>query len=218
MPGIAVSVQAEPTDLRSWLALARRLESAGFHGLLMGDHPGFGASPWPALGSAAAVTQTLHLGTYVVQAGVREPIHVAADAATLDTLAPDRVLLGLGAGHTPREWADIGRDRPRPRQRAARLAEFVEAVAALLRGRTVIQDGEYLTLRSRSPATGRPPSRRSARDFPAPCLQTSPARLSCSSAATKRWPLRYALRRQNSGSPATSSASKPFPPLSACWP
>jgi probable F420-dependent oxidoreductase len=147
MPGIAVSVQAEPTDLRSWLALARRLESAGFHGLLMGDHPGFGASPWPALGSAAAVTQTLHLGTYVVQAGVREPIHVAADAATLDTLAPDRVLLGLGAGHTPREWADIGRDRPRPRQRAARLAEFVEAVAALLRGRTVIQDGEYLTLR-----------------------------------------------------------------------
>jgi probable F420-dependent oxidoreductase len=147
MPGIAVSVQAEPTDLRSWLALARRLESAGFHGLLMGDHPGSGASPWPALGSAAAVTQTLHLGTYVVQAGVREPIHVAADAATLDTLAPDRVLLGLGAGHTPREWADIGRDRPRPRQRAARLAEFVEAVAALLRGRTVIQDGEYLTLR-----------------------------------------------------------------------
>src|SRR5450756_853438 len=33
MSGIAVSVQAEPTDLRSWLALARRLESAGFPGL-----------------------------------------------------------------------------------------------------------------------------------------------------------------------------------------
>jgi alkanesulfonate monooxygenase SsuD/methylene tetrahydromethanopterin reductase-like flavin-dependent oxidoreductase (luciferase family) len=101
MAGIAVSVQAVPTDLRSWLALARRLESAGFHGLLMGDHPGSGASPWPALGSAAAVTQTLRLGTYVVQAGVREPMHVAADAATLDTLAPGRVVLGLGAGHTP---------------------------------------------------------------------------------------------------------------------
>ena len=147
MSSIAVSVQAAPTDLRSWLALARRLESAGFHGLLMGDHPGSGASPWPALGSAAAVTQTLRLGTYVVQAGVREPMHVAADAATLDTLAPGRVLLGLGAGHTPREWADIGQDRPRPRQRAERLAEFVEAVAALLRGRTVTQDGRYLTLR-----------------------------------------------------------------------
>lgn len=146
MPDIAVSVQAEPTDLNSWLALARRLESAGFHGLVMGDHPGCGASPWPALGSAAAVTQTLQLGTYVVQAGVREPMHVAADAATLDILAPRRVLLGLGAGHTPREWADIGQDRPRPRQRAERLAEFVEAVAALLRGRTVTQGGGYLAL------------------------------------------------------------------------
>jgi probable F420-dependent oxidoreductase len=147
MSGIAVSAQAEPADLRSWLALARRLESAGFHGLMMGDHPGCGASPWPALGSAAAVTRTLQLGTYVVQAGVREPVHVAADAATLEVLAPGRVLLGLGAGHTPREWADIGQDRPRPRQRAERLAEFVEAVAALLKGRTVTRDGRHLTLR-----------------------------------------------------------------------
>ena len=146
MPDIAVSVQAEPDDLRSWLALARRLDSAGFHALVMGDHPGSGASPWPALGSAAAVTQTLRLGTYVVQAGVREPMHVAADAATLDILAPGRVLLGIGAGHTPREWADVGRDRPGPRQRAERLAEFVEAVAALLGGRTVTQDGRYLAL------------------------------------------------------------------------
>jgi probable F420-dependent oxidoreductase len=147
MPDIAVSVQAAPADLRSWLALARRLESAGFRGLLTGDHPGSGASPWPALGSAAAVTQTLLLGTYVVQAGVREPAHVAADAATLDLLAPGRVLLGVGAGHTPREWADIGQDRPSPRQRAERLAEFAEAVAALLKGRTVTQDGRYLKLR-----------------------------------------------------------------------
>jgi alkanesulfonate monooxygenase SsuD/methylene tetrahydromethanopterin reductase-like flavin-dependent oxidoreductase (luciferase family) len=112
MPDISVSVQAEPADLRAWLVLARRLESSGFRALLMGDHPGSGTSPWPALGSAAAVTQTLRLGTYVVQAGVREPVHVAADAATLDILAPDRVLLGIGAGHTPREWADIGRQRP----------------------------------------------------------------------------------------------------------
>jgi probable F420-dependent oxidoreductase len=146
MPEISVSVQAEPTDLRAWLALARRLESSGFRALLMGDHPGSGASPWPALGSAAAVTQTLKLGTYVVQAGVREPMHVAADAATLDILAPDRVLLGIGAGHTPREWADIGRQRPAPGQRAERLAEFAQAVAGLLRGHTVTHDGSHLTL------------------------------------------------------------------------
>jgi len=144
---IAVSVQAEPTDLKSWLTLARRLESAGFRGLVMGDHPGSGASPWPALGCAAGVTERLRLGTYVAQAGVREPMHVAADAATLDILAPGRVLLGIGAGHTPREWQDIGRHRPEPRERAGRLVEFVEAVAGLLKGDTVTREGAYLTLR-----------------------------------------------------------------------
>lgn len=146
VPRITISVQAEPTDLRSWLALAQRLERAGFHGLLMGDHPGSGASPWPALGCAAAVTETLKLGSYVVQAGVREPMHVAAEAATLDILAPGRVVLGVGAGHTPREWADVGQTRPGPRQRAERLAEFVTAVAGLLSGETVTLDGSYLTL------------------------------------------------------------------------
>ena len=44
---VVAGVQAEPTDLRSWLALARRVESAGFSSLLMGDHPGSGVSPWP---------------------------------------------------------------------------------------------------------------------------------------------------------------------------
>jgi len=146
VPNLAVSVQAEPAGLPSWLDLARRLESGGFRALLMGDHPGSGASPWAALGSAAAVTQTLQLGTYVVQAGVREPVHVAADAATLDILAPGRVLLGIGAGHTPREWADVGRTRPGPRDRAARLAEFAEVVAALLQGQTVTREGGHLSL------------------------------------------------------------------------
>lgn len=145
---IAVSVQAEPADLKSWLALARRLEASGFRGLLAGDHPGSGAAPMPALGAAAAVTRTLQLGTYVIQAGVREPMHVAADAATLDILAPGRVVLGIGAGHTPREWSDVGRERPAPPERAERMAEFAEAVSRLLRGDTVTLDGRHLTLRN----------------------------------------------------------------------
>jgi len=93
------------------------------------------------------VTRTLTLGTYVTQAGVREPVHVAADAATLDILAPGRVRLGLGAGHTPREWQDLGRARPAPGERAGRLAEFAEVTARLLRGETVTHEGRYLTLR-----------------------------------------------------------------------
>jgi probable F420-dependent oxidoreductase len=156
---VVVNVQAEPADLRSWLALARRVESAGFGALLIGDHPGSGVSPWPALGCAAAVTTTLKLGTYVIQAGVREPMHVAADAASLDLLAPGRVVLGIGAGHTPREWDDIGQQRPAPGDRAGRLAEFATAVAALLAGETVTRQGRYIRLHGSRldglPASGR---------------------------------------------------------------
>ena len=143
---IKVSVQAEPRDIDSWLALARRLESSGFDALLAGDHPGAGASPWPALGAAAAATTSLRLGTHVLQAGVRDPMQAAADAATLDILAPGRVLFGLGAGHTFREWEAIGRQRPSPTDRAGRLVEFVDAVARLLKGESVTVDGRYLRL------------------------------------------------------------------------
>jgi probable F420-dependent oxidoreductase len=144
---LRIGVQAEPRGIESWLALARRLEAAGFDALLMGDHPGSGASPWPGLGAAAAVTQTLRLGTYVLQAGDREPVHAAADAASLDVLAPGRVVLGLGAGHTFREWEETGRSRPSASARAQRLAEFVEAVALLLAGERVDVEGNFISLR-----------------------------------------------------------------------
>lgn len=143
---ITVSVQAQPHDGPSWLALARRLEWRGFEALLVADHPGSTASPWPALGAAAAVTTTLGIGTYVLQCGVRDPVQAAADAATLNLLAPGRVLLGMGAGHTFREWEATGGRRPSASDRAGRLAEFVEAVDGLLRGDRVTLDGRYLHL------------------------------------------------------------------------
>jgi probable F420-dependent oxidoreductase len=143
---IVISVQAEPRDVASWLALASRLEAGGFEALLVGDHPGSGAAPWPALGAAAAVTSKLGLGTYVLQTGVRDPVQVAADAATLDLLAPGRVWLGLGAGHTFAEWECNGRPRPPSGDRAGRLVEFVDAVYRLLNGETVNVEGRYLHL------------------------------------------------------------------------
>jgi probable F420-dependent oxidoreductase len=143
---VAIAMQASPRDMKSWTALAHRVEGSGFHALLIGDHPGSGPSPWPSLGAAAAATSTLNLGTYVLQTGVADPISVAANAATLDLLAPGRVLLGLGAGHTFREWEATGLQRPSTRDRVGRLLEFATAVERLLDGQTVTVDGRYLTL------------------------------------------------------------------------
>jgi probable F420-dependent oxidoreductase len=104
------------------------------------------ASAGEALGAAAAATSTLGVGTCVLQAGVRDPFRTAADAATLDLLAPGRVLLGLGAGHTFEEWETVGALRPSAADRTGRLVEFVTAVAGLLAGETVDLEGRFLRL------------------------------------------------------------------------
>ncbi|MBG0567571.1 LLM class flavin-dependent oxidoreductase [Actinoplanes aureus] len=143
------SVQAQPTDAASWLRLAQRCEQAGFDTLQAADHPGSCAAPSVALAAAAAVTTRIRLGAYVSNAGVREPIHLAADVATLDVISGGRARLGLGAGHTPAEWRAIGRERPDVRGRVDRCLAVAEAVVALLAGETVTrrEPGETVTRR-----------------------------------------------------------------------
>ncbi|WP_045739660.1 LLM class flavin-dependent oxidoreductase [Actinoplanes rectilineatus] len=131
------SLQAVPQDAASWKALAVRCEEAGFDALLVPDHPGSCASPFVALAAAAAVTSRIGLGSNVVNAGVREPILVAADVATLDVISGGRARLGVGAGHTPAEWRAVGRERPDVAGRVDHCLAFTEAVRALLDGEPV---------------------------------------------------------------------------------
>lgn len=134
---VQFSIQASPRDRLSWLELARRCEDVGVRALLVSDHPGSGPSPFVALAAAGAATSTLRLGSYVLNAGVRDPLLVAGDVATLDVVSGGRAEVGLGAGHTPAEWAMTGRTRPGPTARAQRLVSVAGAVADLLAGRTV---------------------------------------------------------------------------------
>ena len=71
---VTFALQARPEDAAGWLALARQAEEIGFESLYVADHPGSCAAPFVALAAAAAVTTRLRLGSYVVNAGVREPI------------------------------------------------------------------------------------------------------------------------------------------------
>lgn len=142
---IRIGVQADvPPDARSWWDLARKVEALGFDALYVADHPGVTAAPFAALASAAAVTSTLKLGTYVCNAGVREPVALARDAATVDVLSNGRFILGLGCGHTPVEWTMAGRDYPSASARVARLAEVTDVVARLLAGEVVTFNGAHV--------------------------------------------------------------------------
>lgn len=152
----AFALQAQPADAASWLELAARAETAGFDTLQAADHPGSCAAPYVALAAAAAVTSRIGLGSYVSNAGVREPILLAADVATLDLVSGGRARLGLGAGHTPAEWLAVGRERPDVPGRVDRCLAVAEAVRALLDGETVTVHTPHLDLHEAHLAQPRP--------------------------------------------------------------
>jgi probable F420-dependent oxidoreductase len=131
---VTFSLQALPDTATDWLDLARRAEEIGFESLYVADHPGSCASPFVALAAAAAVTSRLRLGSYVSNAGVREPILLASDVATLDVVSGGRAILGLGAGHTPAEWAAVGKVRPDVRGRIDHCIAVAEATTRMLAG------------------------------------------------------------------------------------
>ncbi|GAA1586403.1 LLM class flavin-dependent oxidoreductase [Actinoplanes couchii] len=142
----AFALQAQPTDAASWLELARRAEAAGFDTLQAADHPGSCAAPHVALAAAAAVTSRIRLGAYVANAGIREPLLLATDVATLDVVSGGRAFLGLGAGHTPAEWRAVGLERPDVAGRVDRCLGVADAVRKLLAGETVTADTPHLRL------------------------------------------------------------------------
>lgn len=57
-----------------------------------------------------------------------------------------RVILGVGAGHTPQEWTVIGREYPPAADRVGRMEEVAEATMALLAGQAVTRAGRYVDL------------------------------------------------------------------------
>ncbi|WP_327180383.1 LLM class flavin-dependent oxidoreductase (plasmid) [Streptomyces sp. NBC_01335] len=140
MESPVLSVQAQPRDAASWSALARRLEADGYDALLAADHPGTTASPFVALAATAAVTERLGIGSYVSQAGVRDPLLLASDVATLDMMSGGRARLALGAGHTPAEWDMVGERRPDVAGRVRRFLAVAEACRALLAEGTTTVD------------------------------------------------------------------------------
>src|ERR1700674_2456315 len=78
-------------------ARARRFEALGYHVLLAPDRPQL-PSPLPILAAAAAVTERIGLGTYVLAASLHEPRELLRELKALRAVAGDRFEPGFGAG------------------------------------------------------------------------------------------------------------------------
>ncbi len=90
----------------------------------------------------ATCTDTLKIGSGVVDCWTRNPARLASTFSTLDDLAPGRMILGIGAWWEPLA-SKVGVQRRRP---LTAMREVVEACRLLLADETVTYDGEFVHL------------------------------------------------------------------------
>lgn len=131
---------------------ARRAEELGFDSLWATDHllhkSRFYAVPWLdpiiSLTYAAAATSRVRLGTSVLVMPTRQPVMLAKEIATLQALAGERYILGVGTGWDDREFEAVGQRRV---ERGKRTDECIAIVRRLLAGESVTYDGRYYHLK-----------------------------------------------------------------------
>ncbi len=148
----------------SALEICRRAEQLGFDSVWGGEHvivPSSIASPYPYtedgempgepetaipdpliwLAYVAAAAPTLQLGTCILIVPQRNPLILAKELATLDTLSGGRVELGLGVGWMQEEFRALGIPWER---RGARNDEYVAAMRALWAGPEAEYHGDFV--------------------------------------------------------------------------
>ena len=123
-------------DLRS---VATDAEALGFDSVWASDHivtpEHMSANIGPiffdafvVLSHVSAITQRVSLGTTVMVTPYRNPLVAAKIIASLDSLSGGRVILGIGAGGAPDEFAALGVPES---QRGARTNEYLAAMVEL---------------------------------------------------------------------------------------
>src|SRR3954452_7596107 len=101
--------------------------------------------PLIGLSFAAAATSTIGIATGVLLLPEHNPVLVAKQAATLDTLSGGRLTLGVGVGWSREEFDALGVPFQR---RTERTAEYVAAMRTLWRDDVASFDGEFVNFES----------------------------------------------------------------------
>lgn len=82
--------------------LAARAEELGFSSFWVYDTPMVNGDPFISLGLCAQATSRIRLGIGVTSPALRSPPAAAAAVASLNAIAPGRVICGIGTGNTAR--------------------------------------------------------------------------------------------------------------------
>jgi probable F420-dependent oxidoreductase len=137
---------AKARTAAEWTDTVRKAEDLGYSTLVMPDHFGDQLSPIAALAAAAAVTDTLRLGTLVFANDFRHPAVLAKDAATVDLLSDGRLEVGVGAGWMTDDYRWTGIPLDRPGVRIDRMLEGIEVLRGLWADGPFSFEGEHYTI------------------------------------------------------------------------
>ncbi len=142
--GIAI-----PTAADSW-RLVRRAEELGFSHAWFFDTQMLSADPFVAMAAAAMKTTRIRLGTGVLIPSNRIAPVAANALASLNKLAPGRIVFGISTGFTGRRTMGLGAVK------LADMEEYIRTVQALWRGETVEMEleGKRRPIRMLNPELG----------------------------------------------------------------
>jgi probable F420-dependent oxidoreductase len=126
---------------------ARMAEALGYTTLFVPDHfIDHPLAPIPAMATAAAVTDTLHIGSLVLGNDYKHPVVLAREAATLDLLSDGRLELGLGAGWMTADYEKAGLEFDPPGVRIERLEESITVIKGLMGDQPLTFHGKHYTV------------------------------------------------------------------------
>jgi coenzyme F420-dependent glucose-6-phosphate dehydrogenase len=153
---LGYKASAEQFDAKRLLQYAVSAERHGFDSVAVSDHfqpwrHSTGHAPFAMtwLGAAAVSSERVLLGTSVLTPTLRyHPAIVAQAFATLNTLAPGRIFLGIGTGEAMNETPALDVDWPAFRERSARLEEAVELIRRLWTAERVTFKGGFYRTRN----------------------------------------------------------------------
>lgn len=89
-----------------------------------------------------AATRRVGTGTFVMVVGLRQPVWLAKQLASLDALSGGRVTLGVGTGWMAEEYAALGVS---PQRRGARTDDCIDVLRKLWTRDTPSHDSEFTT-------------------------------------------------------------------------
>jgi 5,10-methylenetetrahydromethanopterin reductase len=128
-------------SLSDGIEYVRYAEEKGFEAVWQADSRLVRDATIP-MAAFAATTSRIRIGAGVVDCWSRNPARLASTFATLDDLAPSRIMLGIGAWWDPLA-AKVGINRRKP---LTAMREIVTVVRSLVAGETVTFHGEHVHL------------------------------------------------------------------------